>query len=490
MAAKSIDVTFDVGNARMLIGGELVQSESGRTFRSVNPATEEVIADVPEASAADVNRAVAAAEAAQPAWAAMGVAARADLLRQFASAIEEHGERLLEVEVRDSGNIIAEMRRDVRASVNQLTYYAGLAYEMKGQTIPATPGNLHFTVREPYGVVGRIVPFNHPLMFMAAKVGAPLVTGNTVVVKPSEQSPLSACYLGELAREIFPAGVVNVVTGFGKEAGDALVRHPNVKRLAFIGSVETGMMIQRRAAEVAVKNISLELGGKNPLIVFPDADLDKAITGSLKGMNFGWQGQSCGSTSRLFLHDDIYDAFVPRMIEQVEAMRIGDPLDESSQIGPMNNKAQIDKVEGFVSRAKAEGARLLTGGGPPEGAAFANGYWYRPTIFADVTPEMDLARNEVFGPVLAVFRWRDVDEVIEIANSLEYGLSGSVWSRDIGTALQTAQRIRSGYIWINGVGPHFPGVPFGGFKNSGTGREEAFEDMMSYTEEKAINVMF
>ncbi|WP_172292037.1 aldehyde dehydrogenase family protein [Pseudoruegeria sp. HB172150] len=484
---SSVDVTFDIENPRMLIGGELVESASGRRYDCVNPADETLLAQVPEGSAEDVAAAVGAAQDAQPAWAAAGVAARAETIRRFAYAILEHGERLLQVEVKDSGNIISEMRRDVASSARQLNYYAALGYEMKGSTIPATPGNLHFTEREPYGVVGRIVPFNHPLMFAAAKLGAPLITGNTVVLKPSEQSPLSACYLGELAREIFPPGVVNVVTGFGKEAGEALVRHPEVKRLAFIGSVATGLHIQRSAAEVAVKQITLELGGKNPLIVFPDADMKKAIPGAIKGMNFGWQGQSCGSTSRLFLHDDIHDEFLAAMVERLSAMKIGDPLDEMSQIGPMISAAQIEKVRSFVGRAQEEGARLVTGGAPPPG--FDSGYWWSPTIFADVTPDMYLARNEVFGPVLSVFRWRDIDEVIEIANGLEFGLSGSVWTRDLDTAITTARRIRSGYIWINGAGPHYPAVPFGGMKNSGLGREEAFDDMMSYTEEKAYSIV-
>jgi len=486
-SAKSIDVDFDITKPRMLIGGELRESESGRVYDSINPATEEVLAQVPEGSATDIDRAVSAALDAQPAWQSMGVAARAERIHRFADAILEHGERLLQVEVRDSGNIIAEMRRDVLSSARQLNYYAGLGYEIKGSTIPASPGNLHFTEREPFGVVGRIVPFNHPLMFAAAKLGAPLITGNTVVVKPSEQSPLSACYLGEIARQIFPVGVVNIVTGFGAEAGDSLVRHPRVKRIAFIGSVETGLRIQRSAAEVVVKHVTLELGGKNPLVVFPDADMEKAVDGAIKGMNFGWQGQSCGSTSRLFLHDDIHDGFVEAMVEKLTSMKIGNPLDETSQIGPMNNRAQIEKVEHFVSRAIEEGAQLVTGGRPPEG--FTRGYWYSPTVFTDVTPDMHLARNEVFGPVLSVFRWRDIDAALEIANGLEFGLSGSVWTRDISKALTTARRIRSGYIWINGVGPHYPAVPFGGMKNSGTGREEAFDDMMSYTEEKAINVI-
>lgn len=479
----------DLHNTKNLIGGQLVASESGRYFESVNPADEQVIGRAPEGSTADMNRAVDAALGARRAWAALSITDRAKYLRELASALTEHAETILKIEVMDTGNTIAEMKMDVQIGVDQLHYYAGIGHEMKGQTIPATANNIHLTLRQPYGVVGRIIPFNHPIMFATAKLGAPLIAGNTVVVKPSEQSPLSACYLAELCAKIFPPGVVNIVTGFGKEAGDALVRHPKVKRLAFIGSVETGMMIQRRAAEIAVKNISLELGGKNPMIVFPDADFDKAVAAAVKGMNFGWQGQSCGSTSRLFVHKDIYSRFVAEVAKRVSALKIGDPMDMSSQVGPINNKPQYEKVQGFVATTLKEGGKLIAGGKRPAGKAFEKGYWFEPTVFENMTPDMTLARREVFGPILAVFAWDDIEQTLDIANSLEYGLTGSVWTRDISTALETAQRIESGYIWINGVGAHYPATPFGGFKNSGTGREEALDDMLSYTEEKSINII-
>lgn len=477
-----------VEKAPMLIGGELVESESGEWLESVDPANEEVIGRVPAASAEDVRRAVEAAGRAWPEWAALDVKERARCLKEVAARLSERSEEILRVEVTDTGNTIGKMRGDVGKAVDALEYYAGLGLEMKGETIPATPENLHLSVREPYGVVGRIIPFNHPVMFAASRMAAPLMAGNAVVVKPSEQSPLSATMLGEICREALPPGIVNIVTGIGGVAGDALVRHPNVKRLAFIGSVETGMAIQRSAAEVAVKHVSLELGGKNPMIVFPDADLEKAMASAVAGMNFAWQGQSCGSVSRLFLHDSIHDEALEGIKERVESIKLGDPLDESSGMGPINSKAQYEKVKYYVAAGKEDGARLVTGGAPPEGERFERGYWMEPTVFADVTPEMRIFREEIFGPVLSVIRWSDADEVIEMANGVEYGLTAAIWTESLKTALTTARRVRSGYVWINGVSAHYPGCSFGGMKNSGIGREEGLEELMSYTESKAIHV--
>jgi len=479
---------FNYHTAKMLIDGELVESESGKRYDTINPCDGSVLGSVPEATAKDVDRAAVAALRAQKDWVRLPVGERGRYLKKLAAVLRDHADAILDIEVRDTGNTIGEMRHDVTNSCNQLEYYAGLGYEIKGNSIPSTPGNLHITVREPYGVVGKIVPFNHPLMFAAAKMAAPLIAGNTVIIKPAEQSPLSACYLAMLCRKIFPQGVVNIVTGDGAGAGDAIVRHPKIKRIGFIGSVETGMLIQRRAAEVAVKNISLELGGKNPLIVFPDADLKGAAAAAVKGMNFGWQGQSCGSTSRLFLHEDIHDEVLADIVSQIEARKIGNPWDPEALVGPINNKAQYDKVRQFVKVTLEEGGKLETGGARPEGFP-ENGYWWKPTVFSGIRPDMTLAQKEVFGPVLAVFKWTDIDEALDIVNALEYGLSGAVWSQDIDKALTTAQRIDSGYIWVNGVGAHFPAVPFGGKKNSGTGSEESYGDLLSYTEEKAINII-
>ena len=481
--------TVPFADAPMLIGGELVGSESGQWMDSINPANEELLGRVPKGTSKDMNRAVEAAEKAQPAWNALPVSKRAEYLVKLSDEMAKRADEILHVEVMDTGNTIYKMRDDVSKAIEQLKYFAGLGYEVKGQTIPSTPGNLHITIREPYGVVGRIIPFNHPISFAASRMAAPLIAGNCIVEKPSDQSPLSASILAEIAQKIMPPGVVNIVTGTGAEAGDALVRHPRVKRVAFIGSVKTGMAIQKSAAEVCVKNVSLELGGKNPMIVFPDADYKKALAAAVNGMNFAWQGQSCGSTSRLFLHESIHDKFLGDLAAQVGALKLGDPLSEDSRMGPINSKGQFEKVLYDIEAGKQDGARLVTGGKKPVGKQFEKGFWVEPTVFADVKPNMRIAREEIFGPVLSVFKWKNVDEAVEIANSTEYGLTAAIWTNDLNTALKTALRVQSGYIWVNGTSGHYKGVPFGGFKNSGTGREEGMEELLSYTEEKAIHII-
>ena len=302
----------------MLIGGELTPSEFGQWLESINPANEEKLGDVPQGSAADVDRAVEAAEAAHPAWAAMEPKARAALMKKLAQKLRERADEILRIEVVDTGNTISKMRADVATAGDTLDYYSGLHTEIKGETIPASTKNLHFTIREPYGVVGRIIPFNHPIKFAANALAAPLMAGNCVVLKPPETSPLSATMLGEICREVLPAGVVNIVTGTGLPTGDAIARHPKVKRVAFTGSVPTGRAIQRAAAEGGVKHVTLELGGKNPLIAFPDMDPDKVAQIAVAGMNFAWQGQSCGSTSRLLLHELLYKPVLERVTDRVQ----------------------------------------------------------------------------------------------------------------------------------------------------------------------------
>jgi len=470
----------------MLIDGELLPSESGQWLDSINPATEEPIGRAPAGDARDMARAVDAAQRAQQGWADRGVLERGERLRAAAARLLERRDEILGIEVRDTGNTVAKMGRDVQMAADALHYFAGLGLELKGETIPATPHNLHFTLREPYGVVGRIVPFNHPILFAASRIAAPLMAGNTVVVKPPETSPLSATAFAEICREVFPPGVVNVVTGLGPVAGDALVRHPAVKRIAFIGSVETGRAIQRAAAEVGVKHVTLELGGKNPMIVFPDVDPERAAAAAVAGMNFAWQGQSCGSTSRLFLHEDIHDAVLERVVATVQALRLGDPLDPASEVGPLHSAAQRDKTERYVAVGQREGAKLLCGGGRPEG--FRRGFWFEPTVFAAVDMQMRIAREEVFGPLLSVLRWSRLDAVVEAANATEYGLTASIWTEDLNRALGVARRVHAGYVWLNGQSAHFPGTPFGGVKASGTGREEALEELLSYTELKTVHV--
>lgn len=472
---------------RMLIGGELVESSGGGWIDSINPANESLIGKVPRGTAADVDRAVQAAEAAQVGWAELSVAERSGYLTKLADALAARADDLLTLEVADTGNSITGMKGDVTACIERLRYFAGLGYELQGSTIPERANKLNMTLREPYGVVGRIVAFNHPIAMATHGVATPLVAGNAVVLKPSEQCPLSATLLGEIAREVLPPGVLNIVTGDG-EVGSALVRHPRVKRLSFVGSVRTGMAIQRSAAEVAVKSISLELGGKNPFIVFPDAPVEKVAAAAVDGMNFIWQGQSCSSTSRLFVHDAIYDEVVKHVVARTQAIRIGDPFECSTQMGAINSRAHLAKIEEYVEIGKAEGARLVTGGKRPAGALFQKGFWFEPTVFADVRQEMRIAREEIFGPVLSILRWSDLDQVIAMANSVEYGLTAAVWTSDIQKALRTAKRLQSGYIWINGVNTQVRAVPFGGYKNSGTGRERGIEDLYSYTEEKSMQI--
>ncbi len=474
---------------RMLIGGELVESSSGAWDESINPADETAIGRVPAGTAADVDRAVAAARQAWPAWAEKSPKERGEILRQFGVKLRERAAEILQIEVADTGNTIAPMRGDVGHAVDSLNYYAGIAHELKGQTIPAAPNHLHATVREPYGIVARIVPFNHPLMFAVARTAAALASGNAVIVKPPETSPLSAMVLAEIARDSLPAGIFNIVTGGGRTVGDAIVRHPEIKRIAFIGSVETGLAIQRSAAEVCVKHVTLELGGKNPMIVFPDNDPDEIARAAVAGMNFTWQGQSCGSTSRLMIHEDLHDAVLDRVTRIVSELRVGDPTREDSDMGPLNSAGHYRRVLEYIAHGRNEGARLMTGGERPEGKPFEKGYWIRPTVFAHVDPGMRIWREEIFGPVLSVSKWRSLDEAIAQANGVEYGLTAAIWTRDIKNALNTARRIQAGHIWINGVGPHYLGVPYGGMKNSGVGREEGIEELLSYTETKVLNIV-
>lgn len=482
-----MDTTF--GDRLMYIGGEFVASESGEWMESVNPSTEEVHGRVPAGSVEDVNRAVAAAKAAQPEWGAKSVFERGALMRELAVAIRASEEAVVPMEAADTGNTIASLGNDIVLVAGYVDFMAGLGTEIKGESVPATPQNIHFTMREPYGVVGRIVPFNHPFLFAGAHLAAPLMAGNAVVLKSPDQSPLSATVMAEICQRVLPPGVVNIVSGQGIVVGDAIVRHPDVQRIGFTGSIPTGMAIQRAAAEVAVKHISLELGGKNPFIVFPDADVETVANAAVAGMNFAWAGQSCGSTSRLMVHESLYDAVIERVVERVGRIKVGDPLDTASEMGPVNSEGHYRHVVALIESAREQGAKLLTGGERPEGEEFKRGYWIRPTVFGDVTMDMRIARDEVFGPVLSVLRWSDTSEAIEMANGTEYGLTAGIWTNDVTTAMRTARQIESGCVWINGGGRHFMSTGFAGYKNSGIGREECLDELLSYTQSKSIHII-
>ncbi|MGV6874952.1 aldehyde dehydrogenase family protein [Pseudochelatococcus sp. B33] len=473
----------------MLIDGELTSASDNGWIDSINPADENVLGRFPAATAADVNRAIDAARRAYPAWAATPMRVRGQALREIAGRMRARAEEILRLEVMDTGNTITKMRKDVESAANALEYYAGLGTELKGETVPASADNLHLTLHEPYGVVGRIIPFNHPIKFAANALAAPLMAGNAVVVKTPEQSPLSAGILAEICRDVLPPGVVNIVSGHGYPVGDAIVRHPHVKRIGFTGSAATGMAIQRAAAEAAVKTISLELGGKNPLIACPDVDPDIIADAAVAGMNFAWQGQSCGSMSRLLLHETLYQPVLDRIVAKVKALRLGNPLDPGSEMGPINSQRHYERVKAAIASGVGEGAKRLTGGGKPKGAEFERGYWLEPTIFADVDPSMSISQEEIFGPVLSVFRWKTEDDAIRLANATSYGLAASIWTNDYGTTLRMLRAVQAGYIWVNGVSGHFYGTPFGGFKNSGIGREEGLSELLSYTETKTVHLM-
>ncbi|WP_300006917.1 aldehyde dehydrogenase family protein [Pseudonocardia sp.] len=474
---------------RMLIGGELVPAASGETMTTSSPSDGSVLGTVPLAGPSDVERAVRAAQGAFPAWRDTPMTERVALLRRFAGVLQEHARELGLLDAADCGNPVTAMIGDVAMATRWMEYQTGVAFEVKGSTLPSLSRSWLLTRREPYGVVGRIIPYNHPILFAAGKIGAPVVMGNTLVLKLPDQAPLSGLLLAELAAEVFPPGVLNVITGTGAVTGDALVRHPEVKRIALIGSVPTGQRVQAAAAEVAVKHVSLELGGKNAMIVCPDADLDAVVEGAAFGMNCHWcQGQSCGSTTRLFLHDDIHDEVLERLVERLRTIRIGDPLDPATEMGCLVSEAQFDKVASYIAAGHEDGARLVTGGGRPEGAEFADGFFVAPTVFADVDMGMRIAKEEIFGPVLSVLRWNDLDDVVAQANSLPYGLTGAVWTRDIQTGLSVADRLDTGYVWINGSGSHFLGAPFSGHKDSGTDSEEGIEELISYTQTKTVNI--
>lgn len=472
-----------------LVGGRRIRGGGGEAIEAFNPANKRRIGAFARCSAEDVNAAVAAAQAAFPAWAALPYSERAAALLRLADVIERRGEELAAIDVADNGSPIREMRNDVRLTVMQLRYFASLGPMIRGETIPVSHDRLDFTLRQPFGVVGRIVPFNHPLMFAITKIAAPLIAGNTVVLKPSEHTSLSILALVDDLIEIFPPGVVNVVTGYGHDVGDAIVAHPLVRRIAFIGHSLTGRAIQRRAAEVAVKTVTLELGGKNPIVIFPDADIDAAIDGALRGMNFTWQGQSCGSTSRLLVHADLHDQFVARLAERMDALRSGLPDSEDTDTGAMVHEAQHAKVCQYIALGREEGGRVVTGGGAPQDPALAGGNFIRPTLFDRVRPDSRLAQEEIFGPVLAAMPFRDFDEALKIANGIQLGLTASVFTRDLGIAHRFARDVEAGFVWVNDSSRHFLGVPYGGFKESGVGREEDLGEVLSYTQLKNVNIL-
>jgi betaine-aldehyde dehydrogenase len=468
----------------MYVAGTWTEAADRARLPVIEPATEDVLGTVPDAHPDDLDQAVAAAREAAPGWAATSWQQRAALLRELAARIGERAAGLAALDTRDSGNPITGMRTDLASTPAEMLYYAGIAAEAKGFTAPTTPDTLAYTLRQPYGVVGRIIPFNHPFKFAAGKIAAPLAAGNCVLLKPAEHTSLSALELARLSSDLLPHGVLSVLTGRGDRIGAALAAHPDVPRIAFTGSVPTGRRILTAAAP-HIKHVTLELGGKNPIIVFPDVDPGEAAAAAITAMNLARSnGQSCGSCSRLFVHDDIRGPFLDALVSGVQALTVGDPLADETDIGPLAFAAHHERVLSYVAAGRRDGATLLTGGGRPA----RPGYFVEPTVFADVDDGMTIAREEIFGPVLAVLGWRDVDEVVARANSVEYGLTANVWTRDVSAAHRLSRLLDAGYVYVNGTGRRPAGTPFGGWKHSGLGKENCLEELLSYTREKTVAV--
>ena len=454
------------------------------------PGTGETVAEVPLADAEEVDRALAAATDAQHAWAGLSAAERGRYLRDLADEVRSQAERLARIDAMDSGNPLAAMRNDVVYGADALDYFAGIARELHGKTLPASANGLHLTLREPYGVVARILPFNHPLMFTLFHAAAPLAAGNTVIVKAPDQTPISPLEVAYLAAEILPPGVLTVLTGDGATTGEALVAHPGIGRIGFTGRGTTGLRVMEAAAASGhVKHVTVELGGKNPLLVAPDADPAYVAEQAVGGMNFeSSQGQSCGSTSRMYVPAGMRDEVVDAVAARLDQVKVGDPLDPATTMGPLVSEPQLSRVRGYVETGKSEGARLVRGGDTPGGVP-EGGYYLAPTLFDQVTPGHVIATEEIFGPVLSVLEWHDRDDLIAQANATRYGLTANIITDDLDWALDAARRVQAGCVWINGRGQHFLETPFGGYKDSGLGAEGSMESLISYTRTKVVHFL-
>jgi aldehyde dehydrogenase (NAD+) len=485
-ATKPRRKTAHSHQTKLLIDGKFRDSASGKTFATINPATEQVIAQVAEGEAADIDLAVKAARKAFESgpWRKMDSRDRGRLMFKLADLIEEHVEELAELETLDNGKPISESRNgDLPLVIDCMRYYAGWADKIHGQTIPVRGNYFCYSRREPVGVVGQIIPWNFPMLMVAWKWGPALAAGCTVVLKPAEQTPLSALRMGELALEAgYPAGVINIVPGFGETAGASLVAHKGVDKIAFTGETTTGKLIMKSAADT-LKRVTLELGGKSPNIVFADANLDAAVDGAMLGL-FLNQGQCCCAGSRLLVQEPVYEKIVEKLADRTKHRKLGDPFDTATEQGPQIDEGQFKKVLSYIDKGKAQGARCVTGG-----ERFGTkGYFIKPTVFADVKDSMAIATDEIFGPVMQVLKFKDIEEVIERANSTDYGLAAAVWTRDIGKAHAIADRVRAGTVWVNCYDVFDAAAPFGGFKKSGLGRELGEIALENYTEYKTVTV--
>src|SRR5262245_20573568 len=469
----------------LFIGGKFVDSVSGKTFAAINPATGEAICQVAEADKADVDLAVRAARQALESgpWPKMDAAERGRLLFKLADLIEARAEELAVLEALNSGKTISDSRGDMQGVVNTLRYYAGWADKIEGRTVPVRGNFLSYTLRQPVGVVGQIIPWNFPLLMLAWKWGPALACGNTIVMKLAEQTPITGICVAELALEAgFPDGVINVLNGYGETAGAAMVAHPDIDKIAFTGHVDTAKIIQKTAADT-LKRCTFELGGKSPNVIFADCDMDQAVAGAFHAIYFHG-GQCCTAGSRLFVEDKIHQEFVKRLADKTKTRKVGDPLDTTTEQGPQVSQEQMDKILGYVALGQKQGAKLVVGGK----RAGSQGYFVEPTIFDGVKDEMAIAKDEIFGPVVSVLPFKGVDEVVARANSTTYGLAAGIWTKNIDKAHTYAREVKAGTVWVNCYHVVDTTTPFGGFKMSGQGRENGETALEHYTELKTVTV--
>ena len=473
----------------MLIGGELVAASGGDTFAATSPGTLEHLTEIPDGTADDAERAVAAASAARADWAGLAITERAAYFRKLKERILERSEQLSRIEALDTGATVSAMRMDVWATTFIIDFYCGIASELKGDTMPDAAGGMSMSIRQPLGVAVSFAASNHPYLFSIERSIGALLAGNPLVLKAHDNDSVSTLLLAELIAETFPAGVWNVVSGQGPAVGSTLVAHPDVKRIIFTGSVAVGKEIYRNAAATGLKSVTLELGGKNPIIVFPDADIGAAVEAAVAGMNFkGTAGQSCASLSRVFVHRAVHDEFLDTYLKLIGEIRMGLPLDEEAEMGAQVSEAQYDKVLRYIALGQEEGAELVAGGGRPDDPALV-GHYVVPTVFDQVRPDMRIAQEEIFGPVVSFIPWDDESDIVRIVNDVDYGLSAAIWTNDISRALRLSKQVEAGVVWVNGRSQAV-GMPFGGTKDSGMGRLQCLEDLQANTQAKSINITF
>jgi len=480
---------FLAGAKRLVIGNEPVESASGASFETLNPATGQVLATVDEAERAEIDRAVEAAQSAlaNPEWRDLMARDRAKLLFDLADAIEDNAEELAQLEALDSGKPLSNTRKtDIPQSVDHIRYFAGWVTKIEGSTIPPSVGNyLIYTRREPVGVCALIVPWNYPLLLASWKFAPALACGNAIILKPAEQTPLTALRVGELAAEVgFPPGVFNVLPGRGEVTGAGLVSHPGVDKVSFTGSTEVGRSIVTASAN-DLKRISLELGGKSPNMVFADADLDAAASGSAWGIFYN-MGEDCAAGSRLLVQESIYDEFLAKVSAVADSIKVGHQFEADSQIGPLITAEHLAKVKSYIDAGTSEGAEVLAGGLKPDGDGFENGYFLRPTVLGGVENSHRAAREEIFGPVVVAIPFKDEDDAIAIANDSSYGLAAGIWTSDVTRSHRVAAAVKGGSVWVNDYGPADSAAPFGGFKESGYGREHGKTALDLYLETKTV----